>query len=240
MVSKRETWKTSSGKGGSWRTRACPGRDTALPDPQILWQARRAIRAGAASGGRRKTRRRVHHGLAVFPIPLLAPLAVWPAAPRSCSTIATSGAPCVRPTRWWRAVLPLVGEVLEEKLLRFAHAVTTATEAFAKILLRRFPFLRPSAGSPFPTATTGRHSGVAGPRDGRRLVVTYAGTIFRLHVRSPRSSGRVRRAAVTRDWPDRTWICFASWAASSETELPASKVPRRWVWNGSAICLTTP
>jgi hypothetical protein len=74
-----------------------------------------------------------------------------------------------------------VGEVLEEKLLRFAHAVTTATEAFRQNLLRRFPFLRPERVFAIPNGYDREDIPASLPAPtGDRLVVTYAGTIFRL------------------------------------------------------------
>lgn len=82
-------------------------------------------------------------------------------------------------------VAELLGEPLEAALLRCADAVTTATEAFRQNLLCRFPFLQPERvraipngydPEDFPGDLPGRLPAL--PRD--RLVVTYAGTVFRL------------------------------------------------------------
>jgi len=70
---------------------------------------------------------------------------------------------------------------LERALLRSAHAVTTATEAFRDELLRRFDFLDPAQVHAIPNGYD--------PEDFRdalpvlrsdRFVLTYAGTVFRL------------------------------------------------------------
>jgi glycosyltransferase involved in cell wall biosynthesis len=74
-----------------------------------------------------------------------------------------------------------VGALLERAILRASDAVTTATEAFRRELLARFPFLSPGRvhtipngydpddfPSPLPSP----------PRD--RFVLTYVGTVFRL------------------------------------------------------------
>jgi hypothetical protein len=82
------------------------------------------------------------------------------------------------------ATLPArAGAALETALLRAAHMVTTATEAFRQNLLSRFPFLRPDRvvaipngydPEDFPDTLPGP------PADARELTMTYAGTLFRL------------------------------------------------------------
>jgi glycosyltransferase involved in cell wall biosynthesis len=73
------------------------------------------------------------------------------------------------------------GELLERAVLRAAHAVVTATEAFREELLRRFPFLDqdrvttiPNGYDPddFPAAPR--------PPPDDRFVLTYVGTVFKL------------------------------------------------------------
>ena len=74
-----------------------------------------------------------------------------------------------------------IGEPLERWLLRRAHVVTTATEAFRARLLERFAFLRPERIFAIPNGydRADYPPSLEGPR-GDELVVTYAGTIFRL------------------------------------------------------------
>ena len=179
---KAETWKTSSGKGGSWRTRALSGaRQLLLPDPQILWQpgAQFALARRLAGAERPDV---VFITAPPFSQFLLAPLA----------RLARGTAVVLDYRDEWSTLRQTyemvagglargVGEVLEEKLLRFAHAVTTATEAFRQNLLRRFPFLRPERVFAIPNGYDREDIPASLPAPtGDRLVVTYAGTIFRL------------------------------------------------------------
>lgn len=73
------------------------------------------------------------------------------------------------------------GAILEPALLRCAHAITTATEAFRQNLLTRFPFLHPDR----VVAITNGYDPDDFPGDlpeppSDRFVVTYAGTVYRL------------------------------------------------------------
>lgn|GEM_PF-955187 len=87
----------------------------------------------------------------------------------------------------------LVGDPLEAALLRSAHAVTTATEAFRKNLLERFSFLSPERVVAVPNGYDPAdypEQLPSPPRD--RFTITYAGTLFRLT--SPRGLiGAIRR-----------------------------------------------
>jgi hypothetical protein len=70
---------------------------------------------------------------------------------------------------------------LEGRLLRCAHAVTTATEAFRDNLLVRFPFLRPEQVVAIPNGYDPDDFPAALPAPPvDRLTLTYGGTIFRL------------------------------------------------------------
>ncbi|HKY11769.1 MAG TPA: glycosyltransferase, partial [Gaiellaceae bacterium] len=74
-----------------------------------------------------------------------------------------------------------VGPALERTILRSAHAVTTATEAFRDRLLADFPFLDPSRVYAIPNGYDPDDFPLerpAPPTD--RFVLTYAGTIFKL------------------------------------------------------------
>jgi glycosyltransferase involved in cell wall biosynthesis len=74
-----------------------------------------------------------------------------------------------------------LGATLETALLRCAHAVTTATEAFRHNLLARFPFLDPAN----VVAITNGYDPDDFPAKlpdppGDRFVITYAGTVYKL------------------------------------------------------------
>jgi hypothetical protein len=74
-----------------------------------------------------------------------------------------------------------IGALMETTLLRTAAAVTTATEAFRQQLLDRFSFLSPDRVVAIPNGYDPADFPAqlpAPPTD--RLVVTYAGTIFKL------------------------------------------------------------
>lgn len=75
----------------------------------------------------------------------------------------------------------VVDRVMEQSVLRMAHAVTTATEAFRRELLARFSFLDPThvhtIENGFDPADFPRTL-PAPPSE--RFVVTYVGTLFRL------------------------------------------------------------
>jgi glycosyltransferase involved in cell wall biosynthesis len=75
----------------------------------------------------------------------------------------------------------LIGDPLEHALLRSAHAITIATEEFRAALLERFPFLDPSRVHAIPNGYDDEDmpaEHVDPPKD--RLVIAYAGTIFKL------------------------------------------------------------
>ncbi|HJX52237.1 MAG TPA: glycosyltransferase [Polyangia bacterium] len=183
---KAHAWRTSSGQGGSWRARAwrrvtSGARQLLLPDPQILWQpgAQFALARHLAGAERPDV---VFVTAPPFSQFLLAPLArlargtavvldyrdEWSTLRQSYEMVA-GGLP------------KLAGEFLEERLLRFAHAVTAATEDFRQNLLRRFSFLRPERVFAIPNGYDREDIPASLPAPtGDRLVVTYAGTIFRL------------------------------------------------------------
>ncbi|MEM9487719.1 MAG: glycosyltransferase [Myxococcota bacterium] len=75
----------------------------------------------------------------------------------------------------------LIGDPMERTLIRFAHGVTTATEAFRQNLLEQFPFLDPDAVRAIPNGydPDDYSDGLPSPT-GDRFVITYAGTIFKL------------------------------------------------------------
>ena len=74
-----------------------------------------------------------------------------------------------------------IGGPMEKALVRSAHAITTATEAFRENLLTQFPFLDPGRVVAIPNG----YDPDDFPRDlpaprSDRFVITYAGTVFKL------------------------------------------------------------
>jgi glycosyltransferase involved in cell wall biosynthesis len=181
---KAQTWKTSSDKAGSWRARALQrmtagARQLLLPDPQILWQpgAQFALARRLAGADRPDV---VFITAPPFSQFLLAPL----------TRLARGTALVLDYRDEWSTLrqryemvaggLPrVVGEFLESRLLRLAHAVTTSTEAFRQNLLARFPFLQPERVFAIPNGYDRDDIPASLPTPaGDRLTVTYAGTIF--------------------------------------------------------------
>jgi glycosyltransferase involved in cell wall biosynthesis len=75
----------------------------------------------------------------------------------------------------------LLGDPLEEALLRASHAVTTATGEFRDALLERFAFLDPARVRAIPNGFDPDDFPTDLPEPPRdRFVVSYAGTVFRL------------------------------------------------------------
>ncbi len=71
--------------------------------------------------------------------------------------------------------------LLERRVLRLAHAVTTATEEFRQALLERFEFLDPSRVVTIPNGYDPEDFPATLPEPPRdRCVLTYSGTVFRL------------------------------------------------------------
>jgi hypothetical protein len=72
---------------------------------------------------------------------------------------------------------------MEARLIRAAHMITTATEAFRQNILARFPFLDPGQVVSIPNGYDPADfpETLSGPAaDADKLTVTYAGTLFKL------------------------------------------------------------
>jgi glycosyltransferase involved in cell wall biosynthesis len=159
-------------------------RQALIPDPQVLWQpAAAAALAGRLLRGRDEV---VFITAPPFSQFMLAPLVR--ARPGVAVVLDYRDEwSTVREIYEMNATLPArAGAALERAVLRSAHAVTTATEAFRANLLARYPFLSPERvfaipngydPDDFPAALPGPP-----PRQtpGRKFVITYAGTVFRL------------------------------------------------------------
>jgi glycosyltransferase involved in cell wall biosynthesis len=155
-------------------------RAALVPDPQILWQPHaQMVLARRLLGGARDDV--VFISGPPFSQFLLAPLAR--ARPGTGVVLDYRDEWATYRTAYEMMGRPAaaVGPALERTLLRAAHAVTTATEAFRRRLLDDFPFLDPARVHAIPNGFDpddfpGERA--APPAD--RFVLTYAGTIFRL------------------------------------------------------------
>lgn len=158
------------------------GRKAMIPDPQILWQPD-VQRLLFGQLYRRQPRADVVFITAPpFSSFLAAPLAYL----RPGTAVVLDYRDEWQTTRSHYEMLGgrlagAVGAVMERTLVRCAHAITTATEAFRENLLARFPFLDPARvvaitngydPDDFPTVLP------EPPRD--RFVLTYAGTVYKL------------------------------------------------------------
>jgi glycosyltransferase involved in cell wall biosynthesis len=177
---------TRNAQGRSpWRTRAIRqvsslAKQLLVPDPQVLWQpaAQRALALRLA----RKKDDVVFVSGPPFSQFLLAPLArLRPGVAvvldyrDEWSTYRTTY------EMMGSRLAAAVGDPLEAAVLRRAHAVTTATDEFRENLLERFSFLDPARVVSIPNG----YDPDDFPRDlpsppADKLVVTYAGTLFKL------------------------------------------------------------
>jgi glycosyltransferase involved in cell wall biosynthesis len=183
-AAKREAWRAAAANGSlrsrAVRTAARIARQVLLPDPQLLWQpaAQHALLARIAA---KRDDVMLVSG-PPFSQFLLAPLAragglgvvldyrdEWKTLQ---STYEMAGsAPLAR----------RLCDPLEAALLRRAHAVVTATDAFRASLLERFPQLDPARVVAIPNGYDPDDFPddlPAPPSD--RFVLTYAGTVFAL------------------------------------------------------------
>jgi glycosyltransferase involved in cell wall biosynthesis len=177
--------------GASMKTRAIRqlssiAKQLLVPDPQVLWQpsAQRALAARLVAGKDDV----VFVSGPPFSQFLLAPLArlrrgvaVVLDYRDEWSTYRTTY------EMMGSRLASLAGDPLEAAILRRAHAVTTATEEFRANLLARFSFLDPSRVVAIPNGYDPDDfpSDLPSPpptplAPGAKLVVTYAGTVFKL------------------------------------------------------------
>jgi hypothetical protein len=166
-------------RAARWAVNA--GRQALVPDPQVLWQpaAQLALARRLARGA---------DDVVLISAPpfsqfLLAPLAR--ARPGVGVVLDYRDEwSTVREVFEMKATLPArAGAAMEARLVRAAHMITTATEAFRQNILARFPFLDPAQvvsipngydPADFPAALPGP------PPDAQQLTLTYAGTLFKL------------------------------------------------------------
>jgi glycosyltransferase involved in cell wall biosynthesis len=188
---KQAAWASSSSQGGarppSLATRlkgrlALLGRKVLIPDPQVLWQP------GVNLVLLQQLYRRTPAADLVFITapPFSAFLAAPLARLRRGTAVVLDYRDEWQTTRTSYEMIggrlaAAIGNVMEGLVLRCAHVVTTATEAFRENLLARFPFLQPERvvaitngydPDDFPPALP------EPPAD--RFLITYAGTVYKL------------------------------------------------------------
>jgi glycosyltransferase involved in cell wall biosynthesis len=196
---KKATWE--SGSGSSQRgVRSLVGRAGGLaraalvPDPQILWQPHaQLVLARRLAGPRRDDV--VFISGPPFSQFLLAPQARLRRPTAVVLDYRDEWATYRNTYEMMGRASAVVGSALERSLVRTAHVITTATEAFRRRLLDDFPFLDAGRVHAIPN---GYDPDDYPPPDelprppGDRLVLTYAGTLFKLT--SPRGlMGALRR-----------------------------------------------
>ena len=220
-AAKRAAWESKSKPSPMRRAVGAAGwlaRQLLVPDPQILWQPA-AQRALAQALWRGETDVVLVSG-PPFSQFLLAPLAR-----------ARRGVGVVLDYRdeWstYRQTYEMMGRAqaaagaaMESALLRMAHAVTTATDAFRENLLARFGFLDPARVHAIPNGWDADDFPAqlpSPPND--RYVLTHAGTIFKLT--SPRGLlGALRK--LTQAHPELTKLLDVRFFGRIvETELDA-------------------
>jgi glycosyltransferase involved in cell wall biosynthesis len=181
---KASTWRASAGPtstaGRALARAGALARQLLLPDPQVLWQP-----GAQLALARRLARRRddiVFISAPPFSQFLSAPLVRAVRTPALVLDYRDEWSTLRESYEMVAGRLPrLAGAALEARLLRLAHAVTTATEAFRQHLLERFAFLRPERVVAIPNGYDRDDIPVPLPEPASdRLVVTYAGTVFRL------------------------------------------------------------
>lgn len=187
---KKATWETSgngAGKRGGVRSRVVGSmgslaRAALVPDPQILWQPHaQLVLAQRLAGARRDDV--VFISGPPFSQFLMAPLA---RARRGTAVVLDYRDEWVTYRNTYEMMgraSAVVGSALERTLVRAAHAITTATDAFRERLLADFPFLEPTRVHAIPNGYDPDDYPSADelpspPND--RFVLTYAGTLFKL------------------------------------------------------------
>jgi glycosyltransferase involved in cell wall biosynthesis len=181
---KQAAWKASADRRPTARQRAVKlaagfAKQLLVPDPQILWQPAAQLALARRLSGTDRDDVVLISG-PPFSQFLLAPLArargaaivldyrdEWHTYRHSYEMMGGLGA--------------RIGGPLEEAVVRVAHAITTATSAFRDNLLARFPFLDPSRVTAIPNGyDPDDFAGALPSPPTDRLVVTYAGTVFKL------------------------------------------------------------
>jgi glycosyltransferase involved in cell wall biosynthesis len=188
---KRAAWASTAQKDGGTKlsmkarakaTAALVARTAMIPDPQVLWQpdVHRVL-------ARELYRRAPTTDVVFITAP---PFSTFLAAPLARLRPGTAVVLDYR-DEWQTTrtnyemiggrVAAAIGGALETTLLRCAHAITTATEAFRENLLARFSFIDPSRVVAIPNGYDPDDFPADLPEPPPdRFVLTYAGTIYKL------------------------------------------------------------
>ena len=259
---KKAGWTAEASPGAaatpSLKTRAArwavnAGRQVLVPDPQVLWQPAAQLALG------RRLARRADDVVLISAPPfsqfLLAPLA---RARRGVGVVLDyrDEWSTVREVFEMKATLPArAGAAMEARLIRAAHMITTATEAFRQNILAKFPFLEPSQVVSIPNGYDPADfpDGLAGPPpDADKLTVTYAGTLFkltsargflggvrRLHAAEPTLARRLRVRFLGRVVETELDYFEGSEALGVERTgyVPHDEVPRALAASHLALCI---
>lgn len=156
------------------------GKQALVPDPQLLWQP-----AAQAALARLLASRQAPDVVFISGPPfsqfLLAPLARLRPRTRVVLDYRDEWITYRTTYEMMGRLGAIVGGPMERTLLRTAHAVTTATDAFRDNLLESFPFLDPDRVITIPNGYDPDDFPAQLPSPGGdRFVITYAGTIFKL------------------------------------------------------------
>ncbi len=184
---KKATWESDSGakRSGMRSLVGLAGslaRAALVPDPQILWQPHaQLVLARRLAGARRDDV--VFISGPPFSQFLLAPLARARRPTAVVLDYRDEWATYRNTYEMMGRASAVVGSALERGLVRAAHAITTATDAFRERLLADFPFLDPARVHAIPNGYDPDdypppEELPAPPAD--RFVLTYAGTLFKL------------------------------------------------------------
>jgi glycosyltransferase involved in cell wall biosynthesis len=154
------------------------GRHLIVPDPQVLWFPCAAVALGARLASN-KADDVVFISGPPFSQFLLA--AIGRLRPRTAVVLDYRDEWTTTQSVYEMGGSARVGAWLERTILRFAHAVTTATNAFRSELLARFDFLDPGRVYTIPNGYDPQDfpTPLPTPR-ADRFVLTYVGTVFRL------------------------------------------------------------
>jgi glycosyltransferase involved in cell wall biosynthesis len=185
-AAKKVAWSAQAERAPSFKQRAVKvaagfARQLLVPDPQVLWQPAAQIALA------RRLRSDARDDVVFISGP---PFSQFLLAPNA--RLIRPGTAVVLDYRdeWstYRDAYEMmgglaarVGDQLERHLVRAAHAITTATSAFRTNLLARHPFLDPSAVTAIPNGyDPDDFPSVLPDPPSDRLVITYAGTVFKL------------------------------------------------------------
>lgn len=181
---KQAAWASSVERRPSlaWRARGAlmaAAKQALVPDPQVLWQpGAQAALAGRLVRGRDDV---VFISGPPFSQFLLAPLARLRPGTAVVLDYRDEWITYRTTYEMMGGVGAAIGGPMEHAMLRCAHAVTTATEAFRQNLLERFSWLDPARVHAIPNGYDPDDFPAALPApEGARFVITYAGTIFKL------------------------------------------------------------